>query len=120
MFFSHSMDNGATFHSPVTLVYGERLGRTSVAASGDVVVVAFEDPNSRRPQIGIALSHTMGHIFEQRLLPFSDDNGIASHPRAAVSGRRIAVAWEQRAADGCAGGTRRARRPAAVASPRAR
>ena len=99
LFFSHSMDQGATFHAPVPIFYGDRLGRTSVAADGDVVVVAFEDPNSRRPRVGLALSRTMGHIFEQRLLPVSDDNGAASHPLAAVRGRQIAVAWEQRAGD---------------------
>ena len=42
-----------------------------------VVAVAFEDPNSASPRIGLALSRTMGHIFEQRLLPVSDENGIA-------------------------------------------
>ena len=99
LFFSHSMDQGATFHAPVPIFYGDRLGRMSVAADGDVVVVAFEDPNSRRPRVGLALSRTMGHIFEQRLLPVSDDNGAASHPLAAVRGRHIAVAWEQRAGD---------------------
>jgi hypothetical protein len=98
LFFSHSMDDGATFHSPVPIFYGDRLGRTSVAADGDLVVVAFEDPNSRTPRVGLALSRTMGHIFEQRLLPLSDDNGIATHPLAAVQDHRIAVAWEQRAA----------------------
>jgi hypothetical protein len=40
----------------------------------------------------------MGHIFEQRLLPVSTDNGIAVRPLAAVQGHRIAVAWERRAA----------------------
>jgi hypothetical protein len=100
LFFSHSMDDGATFHSPVPIFYGDRLGRTSVAADGDLVIVAFEDPNSRSPRVGLALSRTMGHIFEQRLLPLSDDNGTASHPSAAVRGHRIAVAWEQRAAAG--------------------
>jgi hypothetical protein len=40
----------------------------------------------------------MGHIFEARLLPVSDDNGEASHPLAAVRGRRVAVAWVRRAA----------------------
>jgi hypothetical protein len=98
LFFSHSMDDGATFHAPVPIFYGDRLGRTSVAADGDLVVVAFEDPNSRMPRVGLALSRTMGHIFEQRLLPLSDDNGIASYPLAAIQGHRIAVAWEQRAA----------------------
>jgi hypothetical protein len=96
LFFSHSMDAGAMFHEPVPIVYGERLGRTSVAADGDHVVVAFEDPNSATPRIGLALSRTMGHIFEERLIPLSTDDGAASHPLAAVRGRRIAVAWERR------------------------
>ena len=59
--------------------------------------MAFEDPNSAKPRIGLALSHTMGHIFEQRL-PVSTDDGIAARPVAAVRGHRIAVAWERRAA----------------------
>jgi hypothetical protein len=94
LFFSHSMDGGVTFHEPVPILYGERLGRTSVAADGDLVVVGFEDPNSMTPRIGLALSRTMGHIFEHRILPVSDDNGSATHPLTAVHGRRIAVAWE--------------------------
>jgi hypothetical protein len=98
LFFSHSMDMGATFHSPVSIFYGERLGRVSVAADGDVVAVGFEDPNSTIPRVGLALSRTMGHIFEERIVPVSDDNGAASHPLVAVRRRRIAVAWERRAA----------------------
>jgi hypothetical protein len=99
IFFSHSMDGGASFHSPVPILYGERLGRTSVAADGDLVVVGFEDPNSTTPRIGMAISHTMGHIFEDRLVPVSDDHGTASAPLTAVRGRRVAVAWEQRASE---------------------
>ncbi|MEO6528502.1 MAG: sialidase family protein [Gemmatimonadaceae bacterium] len=98
LFFAHSMDAGASFHEPVPIFYGERLGRSSVAADGDVVAVAFEDPNSASPRIGLALSRTMGHIFEERLLPVSTDNGIAVRPSTAVRGRRIAVAWERRTA----------------------
>jgi hypothetical protein len=94
LFFSHSMDGGITFHAPVPILYGEQLGRTSVAADGDLVVVAFEDPNTTMPRIGLALSRTMGHIFEHRILPVSDGNGIATHPLAAVQGRHIAVAWQ--------------------------
>ena len=93
LFYAHSMDAGATFHAAVPIFYGERLGHSSVAADGDVVAVAFEDPNSRAPRIGLALSRTMGHIFEERLLPVSDDNEIASRPLVAVEGRRVAVAW---------------------------
>lgn len=98
LFFSHSMDGGTMFHAPVPILYGDRLGMTSVAASGDLVAVAFEDPNSRTPRIGLALSRTMGHIFEDRLLPVSDDNGAATEPLVALGQRRIAVAWQERPA----------------------
>jgi hypothetical protein len=97
LFFAHSMDEGVTFHTPVAILYGDRLGQTSVAADGDIVVVGFEDPNSRTPRVGLAISRTMGHIFEQRILPLSDDVGTATRPLTAVRGRQIAVAWEQRA-----------------------
>ena len=97
LFFAHSMDEGVTFHTPVAILYGDRLGQTSVAADGDIVVVGFEDPNSATPRVGLAISRTMGHIFEQRILPLSDDVGTATRPLTAVRGRRIAVAWEQRA-----------------------
>ena len=97
LFYAHSMDAGATFHAAVPIFYGDRLGRSSVAADGDLVAVAFEDPNSRTPRIGLALSRTMGHIFEERLLPISDDHGVATNPLTAVRGRRIAVAWQRRA-----------------------
>lgn len=106
LFFSHSMDGGATFHAPVPILYGERLGATSVAAAGDHVVVAFEDPNSGTPRIGLALSRTMGHIFEDRLLPVSDDNGAATQPLVSVQGSRVTVAWQQRAAANGQTGTR--------------
>jgi hypothetical protein len=100
LFYSHSMDGGTTFHSPVPILYGERLGLTNVAAAGDRVAVAFEDPNSGTPRVGLALSRTMGHIFEDRLLPVSDDNGTATRPLVAVQGHRLTVAWPQRAANG--------------------
>ena len=96
LFFAHSMDGGETFHAAVPIFYGEQLGRASVAADGDHVVVAFEDPNSQKPRVGLALSRTMGHIFEERILPISDDNGTATHPLTAIRGRRVAVAWERR------------------------
>ncbi|MEP6992094.1 MAG: sialidase family protein [bacterium] len=95
LFFSHSMDGGASFHSPVPILYGERLGRMSVAADGNLVIVGFEDPNSRTPRIGLALSRTMGHIFEDRLLPVSDDNGEAVSPLVSIRGHRMAVAWRE-------------------------
>lgn len=100
LFFAHSMDGGATFHAPVPLLYGDRLGRTSIAADGDRVAVAFEDPNSGTPRVGLALSRTMGHIFEDRVLPVSFDNSSATHPLVAVHGARISVAWRERTVQG--------------------
>jgi hypothetical protein len=104
LFFSHSMDRGVTFHAPVAIFYGERLGRTSVAADGQLVVVGFEDPNSLTPRVGLALSRTMGHIFEHRLLPVSSDNGAATNPVVAVQGSRVAIAWEQQPGGGAPSG----------------
>ena len=60
--------------------------------NGDTVAVAFEDPNSRMPRLGLALSMTQGHIFERRAA-VSDENGEARTPRIAVRGGRIAIAW---------------------------
>jgi hypothetical protein len=97
LFFSHSMDGGLTFHAPVPIMYGDRLGGTSVASDGDLVVVGFEDPNSATPRVGLAISHTMGHIFENRVVPVSDDNGAATDPMTAIRGSRVAVAWRQHA-----------------------
>jgi hypothetical protein len=98
LFFAHSMDEGVTFHTPVAILYGDRLGRTSVAADGDIVVVGFEDPNSATPRVGLAISRTMGHIFTtgDRVLPVSEENDRATRPRVALRGRRVAVAWDRR------------------------
>ena len=87
LFFAHSMDGGATFHSAVPIFYGDRLGRIERRRRRrPSSAVAFEDPNSRAPRIGLALSRTMGHIFEERLLPISDDNEIASRPARRGAG----------------------------------
>jgi hypothetical protein len=95
VFFAHSMPGPLLFHAPVPIVYGERPGRTSIAASGDVVAVAYEDPNSAEPRVGLALSRTLGHTFEHRI-PVSSDAGAAVEPRVALAGESVAVAWRQR------------------------
>jgi hypothetical protein len=92
LFFTHTMERGALFHAPVPIVYGDRASVASVASRGDTVVVAYEDPNSRNPRVGLAISRTQGHIFERRLA-VSDDSGEARAPRVAVRGTRVAVAW---------------------------
>ncbi len=92
LFFTHSMERGALFHEPVPIVYGDRPSTASVASRGDTVIVAYEDPNSRLPRLGLALSRTQGHIFESRVAA-SDETGEARTPLVAVRGARIVVAW---------------------------
>lgn len=92
LFFTHTMERGALFHEPVPIVYGDRPSQAAVASRGDTVVVAYEDPNSRMPRLGLALSRVQGHIFEHRIQA-SDETGEATLPRVALRGQRIAVAW---------------------------
>jgi hypothetical protein len=94
VFFAHSMPGPLMFHAPVPIVYGERPGRTSVAASGDIVAVAYEDPNGLEPRVGLALSRTLGHTFEHRV-PVSGGTGAAMEPRVALAGESVAVAWRR-------------------------
>jgi hypothetical protein len=92
VFFAHSMDKGAMFHSAVPVVYGNRPSAASVAANGDSVVVVFEDPNASTPQIGIVLSHSIGHIFEARG-DVTPDDVPAVTPWVALDHRKITVWW---------------------------
>jgi hypothetical protein len=94
VFFAHSMDNGAMFHSPVPVVYGTRPSHASVAANGDSVVVVFEDPNALSPRIGIALSRTTGHLFEARGDATPDDVS-AIDPWVALDHRNITIWWKE-------------------------
>jgi hypothetical protein len=91
VFFSHSMERGKMFHWPVTIVYGDNLTDLAIAARGDTVAIAYIEPSTDHPRLGLALSHTMGHIFENRMtVPSSDD---ASDPAIALGAGRIGVAW---------------------------
>jgi hypothetical protein len=92
VFFAHSMDKGGMFHAPVAVVYGNAPSVASVAGIGDSVVVVFEDPNSTTPRIGIALSRSAGHIFEERGQATPDDVP-AIRPWVALDNRRITVWW---------------------------
>jgi hypothetical protein len=91
VYAGHSMEDGAYFHGPVVIVYGDRPARTSVDVEGDLVVVAHEDPNSVRPRVAIAISETAGHLIEHRLTV--PTLGAANSPLITVAGQRIAVAW---------------------------
>jgi hypothetical protein len=92
IFYEHLMQG--MFHAPVVIVYGERPVAAAVSAAGDTVVVAYEDPNRRTPQIMLAMSYTAGHLFDTRV-PASGDDVDARAPVVRVNGRRVAVGWYQ-------------------------
>src|SRR5665213_4396250 len=60
VFFAHFM--GSMLHSPVAVIYGERLVAAAIAAEDDRVAVAYEEPNGKRAQVDVALSSSQGHI----------------------------------------------------------
>jgi hypothetical protein len=92
VFYAHQMDPRAAFEPPVAVLYGERLGVARVASHGDVVAVAYEDPNSRgRVRIGVAVSRTAGHLFEERLT--ASGGTEARDPHVVVRGRAVVVGW---------------------------
>jgi hypothetical protein len=96
IFASHSMDRGVLFHTPVAVVYGERIGASDIAARGNLVAIAFEDPNAVQDEIGIAYSNTMAHLFQHRET-VSSPGGAARAPRVGLGEGRIAVAWTRAA-----------------------
>jgi hypothetical protein len=93
VFFAHSMDRGGLFHSPVPVVYGTNPSVAGVAGHGDSVVVVFEDPNSTTARIGIVLSRTTGHIFEQRA-QVTPDEASAVEPWVALRHDTVQVWWK--------------------------
>ncbi len=96
LFFSHSMERGMLYHEPVPVVYGAGPVSGAVASDGNTVVVAYEDPNAARPRIGLQISRTMGHLFEERMPVISSGNAASSEPQVAVRGKTVAVGWIER------------------------
>jgi hypothetical protein len=88
--------DAAMFHAPVAIVYGEIPARTSVAAHGDTVVVAYEDPNRMTPEIALAVSLTAGHTFAAALTA-SPEGVAARDPAVVVRDSTVAVAWRETA-----------------------
>ena len=93
IFYAHLMDPRAQFEVPAAVVYGERPGATAVASDDQSVVVAYENPNTARPQVGAAVSRTAGHTFESKAIAVSGTDTDAVTPSVAVRGTRVAVAW---------------------------
>jgi len=95
VFLAHSMDRGAMFHAPIPVSYGDRLVETAVAADGQVVAVAYEEPSGAPDAVRLALSRSQGHIVEVHM-PASRAVDGARSPRVAIAVGRVAVAWTVR------------------------
>jgi hypothetical protein len=93
VFFSHSMDEGASYHAPIPIIYGNRPAAVAIAASGDTLAIAYEDPNSATPAIGLALSKSQGHLFERKGILASARGARAERPLVAVQGSTLLVGW---------------------------
>lgn len=106
IFSAHSMDSAVTFHAPVPIVFGNNPSRVSVASHADRVAVAYEDPNSDEPMIGVAFSRTMGHLFEARMQATSSD-GRAKQPVIRVSKDSVYLWWSEYSANPAVSATRR-------------
>jgi len=89
----HSMDDGASWHPPLALMFGADPAAAGVAASGDTVLAAFESPNANEGWIDLAISVSAGHAIEQRLIAVSSRSVPARAPRVALRGRAFAIAW---------------------------
>jgi hypothetical protein len=93
VFYAHRMGPDVPFERPQVITYGDHVTPTSVASAGDLVVVAYEDPNTGgRPYVSIAISRTAGHSWDERLT-VSSSSASALRPLVALRGRTIAVGW---------------------------
>ena len=99
VFYAHQMEPRASFEPPIAIMYGDRLGAARVASSGDVVAVAYEDPNSARGRVSLAVSRTAGHLFEERMMA-SGASADARDPYVVVRGRAIVEGWSEQPVGG--------------------
>jgi hypothetical protein len=99
VFYAHQMDPRGPFERPQVIVYGDRPAATSVTSAGDLVVVAYEDPNTGgRPFVSVALSRTAGHSWAERV-PVSERNVAAERPLVALRGAdQLVLGWVERSA----------------------
>ncbi|HET7458423.1 MAG TPA: hypothetical protein VFJ74_12305, partial [Gemmatimonadaceae bacterium] len=97
VFYAHLMDPRARFEPPAVIVYGRTPAHASVASLGDVVAVAYEDPNRDRPQVDLALSRTAGHAFEERAIDVSSGDVEARDPLVTLApAGLVTVRWTER------------------------
>lgn len=96
IFYAHRMDPRGPFERPQVVLYGDHPTSASVASAGDLVLVAYEDPNTGgRPYVSLAVSRTAGHSFDERVV-VSSGSSSAERPRVAIRSGTIAVGWIER------------------------
>jgi hypothetical protein len=100
VYYVHSMaaerleQRGAgMFEQPRAITYGARAARTSVVSRGDTVIVAYEDPNSARGPIQLAISTTAGHSFERYTRVPGSAGGVL--PVVELQPGGVIVAWRE-------------------------
>jgi hypothetical protein len=90
VFFAHFMTT--MLHSPVAVIYGERLVPTAIAAEGDRVAVAYEEPERQAPSDRCrAVVHPGAHLEWHAAA--SRDVDVATAPAVAIARDHLAVAW---------------------------
>jgi hypothetical protein len=95
IFYAHQMVRHVPFEPAVAVIYGERLGVSRVASAGDLVAIAYEDPNGgARAGIGLAVSRSAGHAFDDRLVVTSSTLG-GRDPYVLAKGTAIVVGWSE-------------------------
>lgn len=95
VFFAHTMSG--MVHSPVPVIYGDRLVATALVADAKRVIVAYEEPNGSRERINLAISASQGHLFETHTAASRTvDNATA--PVLALSDSMLAISWLTRGA----------------------
>lgn len=96
VFYAHRMDPRGPFEPPKVVIYGDHPTTASVASAGDIVLVAYEDPNTGgRPYVSLALSRTAGHSFGERFI-VSSGSASAERPRVTIRNGLVAVGWVER------------------------
>jgi hypothetical protein len=102
VWLTRSAAQGTRWYAPVYVALGNDPGAVSIAARGDTVAVAYEDPSARGARVSVAASTTAGGSFDFRHT-VSGSKESASDPRVALRGRTLAVAWQTRPRGGRGG-----------------
>lgn len=96
VFYAHSMLRGTLYDTdPQPIAYGPAARAAAVAARGDTVVVAYEDPNVREGAVALALSLTAGHGFTDKAIAVAGGAVPARAPAVALDAAGVVVRFRE-------------------------